>query len=248
MDAATLAAAFAARGLPAPTFLAETGSTNADARALAESGAPTGAAVVALAQTQGRGRLGRAWSTSPEGSLALSVVLRPRLPVARIAGLVLAVGVAVAEAIGPPVRLKWPNDLIASDGRKVAGILAEAESSAAGIAFVIVGVGVNVTTAPADLPAVSVAELTGLEPARSPLAAAIVAGILSRVAEVARDPAAVREAWLARDATLGRRVRVGAVEGVAVALGPDGSLEVRDDAGRAHRISAGDVEIVAGLG
>jgi hypothetical protein len=83
MDADTLAAAFAARGLPAPTLLAETGSTNADARALAERGAPVGAAVIARVQTHGRGRLGRSWWSSPEGALALSVVLRPRVPVAR---------------------------------------------------------------------------------------------------------------------------------------------------------------------
>jgi BirA family biotin operon repressor/biotin-[acetyl-CoA-carboxylase] ligase len=248
MDAASLAAAFAARSLPPPIFVETTASSNADARAAAVAGAPAGTAVIARGQTQGRGRLGRAWSTSEGGGLALSVVLRPRLPLARVADVVLATGVAVAEACGAPLRLKWPNDVMAPDGRKVAGILAEAETEPGGLAFVIVGVGVNVTDAPAGLPAASVAEVVGAAPDRSALAAAIVAAMVARVALAVDDPAAVRAAWLARDATLGRRVRVGAVEGIAVALGPDGGLEVRDDAGASHRISAGDVEIVAGLG
>lgn len=244
LTAEVLQSASAARGLPIPVgFVAECGSTNAELRRIAEAGALHGTALVAGRQTAGRGRLGRTW-VAPEGaSLALSIVLRPELPLARLPLVVLAAGVATVQACGAPCRLKWPNDVLGPDGRKVAGILAEAEARKGRVDFLVVGIGINVSAAPPDLPATHLAEL-GAPPALADLAVDVVARLLALVARVGDDPASVLDAWRRWDGTVGRRVRVGEVEGEAVGIGPDGALEVRDAAGRSHRILAGDVEMV----
>jgi BirA family biotin operon repressor/biotin-[acetyl-CoA-carboxylase] ligase len=98
---------------------------------------------VALAehQTAGRGRLGRIWVDEPGAGLAISVVLRPPPPMARWPELTLVAAEAVAGAIGPEATIKDPNDVLV-DGRKVAGILAEATD------HVVMGIGVNVRQAP----------------------------------------------------------------------------------------------------
>ena len=103
--------------------------------------APHGAVAVAEHQTEGRGRLGRVWIDEPGAGLALSVVLRPPPPVARWPELTLVAAEAVAAAIGPGASIKHPNDVLV-DGRKVAGILAEASER------VVLGIGVNVGRAP----------------------------------------------------------------------------------------------------
>ena len=128
-----------------------TGSTNDDAREAARAGAVHGSAVAAHVQTAGRGRRGQVWE-SPRGSLYLSCVLRPQVPMHYFTGLpaVCALGVldylrgnlGIARA-----ALKWPNDIVA-DGAKLVGILVEAGSSPKG-PYAVCGVGVNV--APAEM-------------------------------------------------------------------------------------------------
>jgi BirA family biotin operon repressor/biotin-[acetyl-CoA-carboxylase] ligase len=111
-------------------YAAETETTQ---RMLPED-APHGAVALADHQTAGRGRLGRSWADS---GLMFSVVLRPPLPVARWPELTLVAARAVADAIGPDATIKDPNDVLV-DGRKVAGILAEARGR------VVLGIGINV--------------------------------------------------------------------------------------------------------
>src|SRR5512132_3525333 len=111
--------------------------------------AAEGAAVVAEEQTEGRGRLGRAWVAPPGSSLLLSVVLRPPLAREAVWLMVAAAGVALAEAVdavaptAAPAGLKWPNDLELG-GRKAAGLLAEAHLEGDRLAAVLLGMGVNV--------------------------------------------------------------------------------------------------------
>src|ERR1700731_2271528 len=128
-----------------------TGSTNADLLARADAGEPEGAVLVAEQQDAGRGRLGRAWVSPPRAELTFSVLLRPAaVPRARLGWLPLLAGVAVAAAVrdvaAVNARLKWPNDVLAGPA-KLAGLLAEATGDA-----VVVGIGVNVSTGPAELP------------------------------------------------------------------------------------------------
>jgi BirA family biotin operon repressor/biotin-[acetyl-CoA-carboxylase] ligase len=190
--------------------LGSVGSTNDEAKRLAADGATAGTVVTAKAQIRGRGRRGAAWQ-SPAGNLHMSAILRPGVPASEAAQLGFVAAVAVAEAIDAvlpgafSVRLKWPNDVLL-EGRKLAGILLEAESSgAAAVDFVIVGIGVNVAAAPRGTPrpATSLAEA----------GAAVTADDLSvRIAEHLIDGhdrwhrhgfAPVRAGWLARAYGLG---------------------------------------------
>jgi BirA family transcriptional regulator, biotin operon repressor / biotin---[acetyl-CoA-carboxylase] ligase len=252
LSAAALVAASRARGLEPPVrFVEEVDSTNRALRA--DPGAPDGAALVAGRQTAGRGRLGRAWQ-APEGTaLALSVVLHPALPLARLPLVVLAAGVATAEAcaaaVGPVgarmLRLKWPNDLLDVEGRKIAGILAEAEPAGQAVSRLVVGIGINVGAAPSGpFTAGSLAD-HGPAPDRAALAVDLVVRLRHAARQAAIEPAAVLDAWRRWDGTAGRRVSVGGVTGTALGVGPTGALLVRDAAGREHRVLAGDVEMVS---
>src|SRR5262249_3136069 len=129
----------------------ETGSTNADLLAVAREGAREGVVLVAEAQTAGRGRMGRRWTSPPRAGLTVSVLMRPYgVPAALLGWVPLLTGTAVAAAL-PAVtaaqpRLKWPNDVLAG-GAKLGGILAERSGSA-----IVVGIGLNVTQQLAELP------------------------------------------------------------------------------------------------
>lgn len=120
-------------------------STNNLAKQLAESGESEGTVVVADIQTEGRGRGSRKWLSSL-GGLYLSLILRPELPVERVGGITLTVGVAVAKAIislyGLDAKLKWPNDVLINK-RKVCGILTESGITGGKLNFIVVGIGVN---------------------------------------------------------------------------------------------------------
>lgn len=128
--------------------VAETESTNADLLTSAHHGAAEGLVRIAHYQSSGRGRLGRTWTSPPGAGLTVSILLRPRIETARWGWLPLLAGVAVAEAIGPDARLKWPNDvLLGPQQGKVAGILVQSGPDAA-----VVGIGVNVSTLASELP------------------------------------------------------------------------------------------------
>jgi BirA family biotin operon repressor/biotin-[acetyl-CoA-carboxylase] ligase len=120
-------------------YTAETATTQ---RMLPERAAH-GAVALAEHQTEGRGRLGRVWVDEPGAGLSFSVVLVPAAPVREWPELTLVAAEAVAGAIGEGTTIKEPNDVLL-DGRKVAGILAEAENGVR----VVVGIGVNVGSAP----------------------------------------------------------------------------------------------------
>ncbi len=237
-----LAAASREAGLAWPIrWVAVTTSTNADLRALAEQGAPHGTALVAGAQTAGRGRLGRVWET-PAGSLALSVLLRPLIPVEHAGLVALATARVVAEACGPSYGIKWPNDVLGPGGEKVAGILAEMEVRERRVRWVVVGIGVNLDAPPPDVPgAGGLQAIDGVARNPASFAATLVAGLVAMSARLARSPAAELDAWRARAVTLGRRVRVGDKEGRAEDVASDGALLLREDDGTLCRVVSGDV-------
>ena len=228
-------------------------STNDLAAALAERGAREGCVVVANGQSAGRGRQGRRWASPAGAGLYVSTVLRPAghaLPL-----LTIAAGVGVAEGIqtatGLVPDLKWPNDVFVS-GRKVAGVLAEATSSAAGTC-VVLGFGINVL--PAVYPPEVTARATSLERElgravdRGSLLAECLCGLAGRYQDlVSGRRNAVVEAWRGRAASMrGRRVQWNeageAHEGIADSIDDTGALVVRTDAGLA-RVTAGDVRWV----
>jgi len=244
--------------------VAETGSTNADLAAAAAAGGGEGLVLVADRQTAGRGRQGRSWDAPPGSGLTASVLLRPRAPLARLGWLPLLTGLAVAEAVeevaGVPARLKWPNDVLVGD-RKLAGVLVELHTGPPSVPHdgpaAVVGLGLNVGLGEHELP-VPTATSLAIEGARTVDRGAVLGAVLAVLearyrawsdADGDPDASGVRQAYLVRCATVGRRVRVALaagdrLEGEAVGVDPAGRLRVADDGGRLHEVAAGDVEHV----
>jgi BirA family transcriptional regulator, biotin operon repressor / biotin---[acetyl-CoA-carboxylase] ligase len=186
-------------------LLPETGSTNDDARRLAQEGAPEGTVVVAGSQSAGRGRLGRSWHSPSGAGLYLSIVLRPAEPLDRVGRYALIAALAAQEtcrAVGAATaRIKWPNDVLV-DGRKVAGVLAELRSGPGG-AVLVLGFGINVVTPPGGYPADLAPIVTSLsDAARHPVtldeaAPALVSALAAWIARLRRDAwEEVREAFV----------------------------------------------------
>jgi BirA family biotin operon repressor/biotin-[acetyl-CoA-carboxylase] ligase len=140
-----------ARGRFTVEALAECSSTSTVLLEKARQGAPSGSLLVADEQTAGRGRRGRSWLSSPSAGLTFSLLWRFPGTVARLAGLSLAVGLAVVRALerigATGVGLKWPNDILLGDG-KVGGILVELESAPADM-LAVIGIGLNLQMPPA---------------------------------------------------------------------------------------------------
>jgi len=231
---------------PALVRLGRVDSTQTVAFALAADGAADRTVVVAQAQTAGRGRHGRLWLDEPGASLLTSIILRPRLEPARLPTLSLAAGVAVVEALervtGLKPRLKWPNDVLV-DGRKLAGILLESRISPSPL--VVLGIGVNLAQRvfPADLAerATSVRLATGRRVDADALLTALLESLDAwRTRLETEGWAPIRERWRALTETLGRRVSIDSVEGVAVDVDEDGALIVAEGDVR-RRVVAGEV-------
>lgn len=224
-------------------------STQTTAFTLAADGAEDRTVVVADYQASGRGRRGRTWEASPGQSLLCTILVRPRLATAQWPAYSLVAAVAVAETLARTAalaaRLKWPNDVLIA-GRKIAGILLESRMVGdVPAAVVAIGVGINLAQRafPAALAAraTSVAIETGRTVARDAMLGALLEAFDAWRARLEGEGMApVRARWLALADTIGRRVSIDGVSGVAVDLDPDGAL-VLEGAGRRHRVTAGEV-------
>jgi BirA family biotin operon repressor/biotin-[acetyl-CoA-carboxylase] ligase len=230
------------------------GSTNDAARELASAGAPEGTLVIANEQTAGRGRMGRQWHAPPDTSLLMSIILRPRLPIELSHRLVMACGLAVADACsaltGLLVQVKWPNDLQIG-GKKLAGLLAESAIAGNELEWVVVGIGLNVNQVfDADHPlwetATSLRMVSGTEYDR----AVVLAQSMARLKEWYSylDDERLTEAWRERCITLGQRIRVstpaGVLDGLAENIDASGALWLQDDSGRRHRLTGGEATLL----
>lgn len=219
------------------------GSTNDEARSWARDGAPHLAVVAADEQTAGRGRRGRTWLATRGESLLASIVLRPELSVERWTILPLLVGVAVVRAIESRTKviaeLKWPNDVLV-DGRKLAGILLEAEPPT----FAIAGIGLNASQTHFDekIKATSLAREGAVRLDRADL----LAGILTELPLVLAEPVRSLDEYRKRCVTLGMHVEVRGSDatvssGIAGRVQDDGTLWLIDGDGRESVVTAGDV-------
>ena len=229
-------------------------STNEEAKRLAVDGAEDGTLVWAREQTGGKGRQGRAWS-SPRGNLYLSMILRPECPLKDAAQLGMAAALALGDAIGsvaPPlveVTYKWPNDVLAN-GRKVAGILLEAQGGeGGGVDWLVLGLGANIKTFPKD----SETPATGLHfegcpssVGESDLLQAFARHFLSWVnvwLEDGFEP--IRRAWLRHAEGKGEMIRVRlpreTLEGRFQDLDGEGHLLLDQGSGSPRAIAVGDV-------
>jgi BirA family biotin operon repressor/biotin-[acetyl-CoA-carboxylase] ligase len=233
--------------------LARVDSTQRVAFALAAAGAEDRTVVVADYQAAGRGRRGRAWDALPGPRLVATIVVRPRVPAERWPAYSLASAVAVAETLecvaGLAARLKWPNDVLVR-GRKIAGILLESRLTAEDGAVGVIAVGIGVNLAQRAFPAAlaaratSVALETGAAPPREEVLIALLSAFDAwRARFETEGMAPVRARWLALADTIGRRVSVDGVSGIAVDLDADGAL-VLEDGDRRHRVLAGELAAV----
>ena len=239
--------------------LAECDSTNSELLRRAERGAPVGTVIVADRQSAGRGRRGRSWLSAPEASLTFSLLWRFNGPPGQLAGLSLAVGVALArglESLGAQgIRLKWPNDvLLATDGgfAKLAGILIELASDRRGSQAVI-GIGLNLLPPQEALPqpAAGLAQAMHQAPERHVVLAAILQELATLLEAFAVDGFfGLKMEWQQRHAWQDLPVRLlgddaVVLEGVCRGVDDDGAL-LLETAGGLQRVLSGDVSLRPG--
>ncbi|HEY3198432.1 MAG TPA: biotin--[acetyl-CoA-carboxylase] ligase [Nitrospirales bacterium] len=229
-------------------------STNRAAMALSASGAAHGTVVVAEMQTQGRGRLGRAWISPPGVNLYFSILLQRRAALPSLTWLPLFAGLAVVRGVenlsGLACRLKWPNDVIIDRSHaalKLAGVLAEASEGS-----VVIGIGVNVNMAAEVFPpelhgiATSILVETGRSVDRGELLARILGEVEALYDITGRSLDENMSAYRKACSTIGKDVKVSIVggqefEGSAEAVASNGALCLRKSDGALLEIWAGDV-------
>ena len=228
-------------------------------RLLAADDLPPGRFDACLAEFQsaGRGRRGRRWVAPFASGLCLSVNWSYRDAPATLGALSLAAGVAVLRALRrlgfAELSLKWPNDIVHRDG-KLGGILIDLRGEAAGPAYFVVGVGINVRLPPeardvlrdGGVDAIDLASL-GAPPDRSQAASILISELALTLIEFgARGMTAFAEEWQSADALAGRPVRViqggQSIDGLARGVDSDGALLV-DVEGARRRILSGEVSV-----
>ncbi len=229
------------------------GSTNVEARRLAEEGALEGQLIWSLAQEQGVGRRGRGWS-SPKGNLYCSLLLRPDCSAVEGAKLSFLIAVALHKAlsqflpVGTDIALKWPNDILIRR-QKLAGILLESKSNANGdLDWLVVGTGVNIATYPKVTDGLNATSL------KKEGGSIIVERVLESYAfnflelytlwkSQGFDP--IRKEWLSRATGLGSSIIVKLAEqefgGTFTDLDANGALVLTLDDGTVKYITAGEV-------
>lgn len=262
LDAERIAAALPAEVRARVAALEVAWSLDSTSSELLRLGDPGPAPRVLLAerQTGGRGRRGRPWASPLAANLYLSVARRFEAGLARLGGLSLVAGIAVADALQAldvaGVQLKWPNDLVVVDGgglRKLGGILVEGGGEYAGPARAVIGIGLNVRMPPEaasdiDQPWIDLQAL-GAVPPRDAIAAAVLARLLPALDRFDSEGLApFLPAYAGHDALAGRPVRILAGEaehrGMALGLASDGALRLRMEDGE-RAFHAGEVSLRA---
>ena len=218
----------------------------AAAKQMARKGCPDFTTVIAGRQTSGRGRLNRQWF-SDQGGLYFTVVLRPDLPpvlsfrISFLASLTLAR--TLNEMFGLDVRVKWPNDLLV-DERKLCGMLSELEAEADRVAFINIGIGLNVNNDPAGIEpaATSLKAILGRKVSIKDIVARYLDIFEQRLQTTASDR--VIEEWKTYTVTLNREVRVVTTRdvftGKAVDIDDNGALVLKCDDGSLRKVLYGD--------
>jgi len=242
-------------------YLRETGSTNSEVARLAAAGAGEGVLVTAGSQSQGRGRMARAWHSPPGVNLYFSLLLRPALEPGRAVSLPLVAGLAVAEAVSGlapelETRIKWPNDILIG-GKKVCGVLCEMQAESDRVISIIPGVGLNINMTGQDFPQELRGAATSLRIAAGRVfsRAATLAAIINRFEPLydlwraeGLKPLLPRIARL--DLLCGREVRMARggeeLRGVARGIQEDGAMRLETDQGIVP-VYSGEVRMVRGF-
>jgi len=231
-------------------------STNNALMVAAASGAPDGTVFCAEHQQAGKGRRGRQWHAVLGGSLTFSVLCRFDQGLQALAGLSLAVGMAIARAVNRhsrhPARLKWPNDVLV-DYRKLAGILVEVQGDMDGDAFAVVGIGLNVRLSETqrdavDQAVVDLAEM-GVTVGRNQLLADCLVELHQVLSRFRRYGfSALRDEWMELDAYADKAVALlvpdaRVVSGVSAGVDETGAFLLRDHLGALNAFSGGEISL-----
>ncbi|MGD1969511.1 MAG: biotin--[acetyl-CoA-carboxylase] ligase [Desulfobacterales bacterium] len=227
-------------------YHAELNSTMDEAKYLARKGCPEFTTVIAGRQTSGRGRLDRQWF-SEEGGLYFTIVLRPDLPpvfssrIGFLASLTLAR--LLNEIFKIEVRVKWPNDLLVNE-RKICGMLSELEAEADRVAFINMGIGLNVNNDPSPIEptATSLKTILGHNVSKKEILSRYLDLFETQMQSAAYDD--VIEQWKQYTVTLNRHVRVETtrevIRGKAIDVDDTGALILRCSDGSIKTIHYGD--------
>lgn len=220
--------------------LEEVTSTNDFIRDRARQQNVEGLVLLAEKQTSGKGRQGRVWHTPVGRNLALTIAWACDPDISRLAGMSLAAGAAIAEALQETfdlsLDLKWPNDMYV-DGRKCGGILVETFIDGDLRSHLMIGVGLNVLPGDVevDQPVTDLASHVDSDISRSDVAASVINGLVSLLAGWPDSGFnSWREAWCARDMLKGELITVTGGEdlaGVASGVDETGALLVRTEQG-----------------
>ncbi|MFC1915351.1 biotin--[acetyl-CoA-carboxylase] ligase [Chloroflexota bacterium] len=232
-------------------FYPQLTSTMNVARQEAKQGAAEGTVVIADEQTAGKGRIRRIW-LSPRGSIALSIILYP--VISYLPYLIMLASLAVVRSIesvtGLKAQIKWPNDVLIGD-KKVCGILIESNVRRNTVAYVIIGIGINVNLRPSEFPeiwptATSLADELGKDVSHVDLIRHLLVEIEQLYLTLPQEESIFQQ-WRDKLVTLGREVQVKSGKtiliGTAESVARDGSLLLRHSNGSSTEIVAGDVTL-----
>lgn len=229
-------------GAVAPCFkvevLQQAASSNTELLRRATAGAPTGSVLAVELQTAGRGRIGRTWHSGLGNALTFSLLWRFDCGLNGLSGLSLAVGLAILRALkrfdAVDVGLKWPNDILAVQG-KLGGVLIEAQGDMYGPSSVVIGIGINCTL-PFKLeqvitqPAVALDQLCAAPPQRNQLLSVLLQELAQILDVFSRAGfASLRADWQAHHAFQDRSINLqmpdgSTVSGIARGVSDSGEL------------------------
>ncbi len=212
-----------------------TGSTNEEAKRLSSS--PDGTLFISDHQTDGKGRLGRAWSSPSGTGIFMSLLLKPYISPSDVSAITLIAGLAVCRAIGAGAKIKWPNDVVIGT-RKVCGILTEMSAEIDRIGYVVCGIGINANNIsfPDELrgKATSVFIETGSAVSRTELIASVMnefEPLYEKFLKSGFEP--ISEQYRRLCVTIGRDIRVifrgNEITGTAVDINKNGGLIVKTE-------------------
>ena len=233
----------------------ELGSTNAHLLETVSTDKDSGVICLAEQQTSGRGRRGRTWVSPFGGNLYLSLLWRFANGAAQLAGLSLAMAIAITRALRESglntVAVKWPNDILVSK-RKLAGILLEIAGEASGPCFVVVGVGLNIRASTAEMatvnqPWIDLQSALGGRVARNELAARIINHLFAAIQEFERDGLTpFLGEWENLDGYAGQEVVLhlpdGEIQGMVRGVDTSGALLLAHE-GKVRRFHSGEISM-----
>ncbi len=238
-------------------YFAQIDSTNQYIKRIAEEGAPEGILAIADEQTAGRGRLGRSWSTPPKTAVAMSLLLRPTIPVERISMVTLIMGLAISQGCRElypalDVGIKWPNDAVVN-GKKISGTLTEMSTDMESVLYIVVGTGINVNvkTFPEEIreTATSIALELGEDQNRAQLIAVIMKHFEDDYERFLKtqDLSLLMDEYNRQLLNKGRKVRVlqpgHEYTGEALGINKMGDLLVKKEEGTVEAVYAGEVSV-----